>query len=52
MPFRSEAQRAYLYAREPEVARRWSAEYGGQPNLPARVSKSKAQQYAKALRKK
>lgn len=28
MPFRSEAQRRYLYAKEPEVAKRWTEKYG------------------------
>lgn len=28
MPFRSEKQRAYLWAKEPEVARRWTNKYG------------------------
>jgi hypothetical protein len=26
MPFRSKAQRRYLYARHPKVAKRWTAE--------------------------
>jgi len=28
MPFKSEKQRKYLWAKEPEVARRWSEKYG------------------------
>ena len=28
MPFKSEKQRRYLYANEPEVAKRWSKKYG------------------------
>lgn len=28
MPFVSEAQRKYLYAKEPAIAKRWSAKYG------------------------
>lgn len=28
MPFRSEAQRKYLYAKHPEIAKRWTATYG------------------------
>ena len=28
MPFRSESQRRYLYAKEPEVAKRWTEKYG------------------------
>ena len=28
MPFRSEKQRRYMYANEPEIAKRWSKKYG------------------------
>lgn len=28
MPFRSEKQRRYLWAKEPEVAKRWTKKYG------------------------
>lgn len=28
MPFKSKKQRAYLFAREPELARRWADKYG------------------------
>ena len=28
MPFKSEKQRRYLYAKEPEIARRWTEKYG------------------------
>lgn len=28
MPFRSKKQRAYLYANNPSVAKKWSAKYG------------------------
>lgn len=34
MPFQSEAQRRFLWANHPEIAKRWSAEYPGQKNLP------------------
>lgn len=55
MPFKSQAQRAYLYANEPEIARRWSSEYPvDESRLPVRAKpmKSKASEYAKALRKR
>lgn len=29
MPYRSERQRKYLHAREPALAERWDAKYGG-----------------------
>jgi hypothetical protein len=28
MPFRSKKQRAYLYANEPEIAKKWASEHG------------------------
>jgi hypothetical protein len=31
MPFRSERQRRYLWAKHPEIARRWAKEYGSKP---------------------
>lgn len=31
MPFKSEAQRRYLYAKHPEIAKRWSRKYGDKP---------------------
>lgn len=37
MPFRSEAQRGFLFARHPDIAKRWAREYPSQGALPARV---------------
>ena len=31
MPFKSEKQRRYLHANEPEVAKRWEKKYGSNP---------------------
>lgn len=31
MPFRSEKQRRYMYAQHPDIAKRWSREYGDEP---------------------
>ena len=31
MPFKSEKQRRYLWANEPEVAERWTKKYGSKP---------------------
>lgn len=28
MPFRSEKQRKFLYAKHPEIAKRWTKKYG------------------------
>jgi hypothetical protein len=41
MPFKSEAQRAYLFINHPEVAKRWAKEYPNQGKLPKHVKKSK-----------
>lgn len=34
MPFKSQAQRAYLFIHHPEIAKRWAAEYPNQKKLP------------------
>lgn len=31
MPFKSEKQRRYMWANEPEIARRWTDKYGSKP---------------------
>lgn len=41
MPFRSQAQRKFLYANHPEIAKRWSAEFPNQGKLPVHVKKKK-----------
>ena len=49
MPFRSDSQRRWMYAQDPEMAKRWEKETP-KGNLPDKVSKAKAR--AKALSKK
>lgn len=40
MPFKSKAQRAYMYAKHPDIAKRWEDTYGsGGKNLPKHVKK-------------
>lgn len=41
MPFKSEAQRRYLYAKEPKVAARFAKETPKNAKLPARVKRKK-----------
>lgn len=41
MPFKSEAQRRYLYANEPEVAREFQAHTPKGAKLPRHVGKKK-----------
>jgi hypothetical protein len=31
VPFRSESQRRFLWAKHPEIARRWTEEHGSKP---------------------
>lgn len=37
MPYKSEAQRRFMHARHPEIAKRWDREYPNQKKLPARA---------------
>jgi len=41
MPFKSEKQRSYLYAKKPAVARKYQAETPKGAKLPKRASKKK-----------
>lgn len=47
MPFKSQAQRRLLYAKHPEIAKKWSEEYPNQGKLPERVGKKKAKKKTK-----
>ena len=42
MPFKSEAQRRYLWMHEPKVAKEWAHKYGTPKHLPKHVKKKKA----------
>jgi hypothetical protein len=37
MPFKSEAQRKFLWAKHPEIAERWTREYPNKKKLPEHV---------------
>lgn len=39
-PFESESQRRFLWAKHPEIAKRWAHEYPGQKNLPMHKKKT------------
>ena len=39
MPFASEAQRRFLFAKHPDIAKRWAHKYGTPADLPAHVAK-------------
>lgn len=42
MPFQSEAQRRFLWAVHPALAKKWAAEYPPQAPLPAHVKVAQA----------
>jgi hypothetical protein len=52
MPFRSEKQRRYMYAKHPEIAARWSQEYGSKvkksasPSASGRKGRTRRRAYA------
>ena len=53
MPFRSEAQRRFLWAKHPDIAQRWADEYPNQGPLPRHVHdamkrRKRKRQHAKA----
>jgi hypothetical protein len=54
VPFRSQAQRRFLYSQHPEIAKRWQREYGSSKSLPEHVRKNKKRpkpnKLSKALR--
>lgn len=37
MPYKSSAQRKFMHARHPDIAKRWDAEYPNQKGLPEHV---------------
>ena len=41
MPFKSEAQRRFMYAQHPEIAKRWQKHTGKGADLPEKVDKKK-----------
>lgn len=45
MPFKSQAERGWMYANHPEMAKRFEAETPKGAKLPARVGKKKAKPF-------
>ena len=37
MPFKSDAQRRFMYAQHPGIARKWRKKYGPQRDIPSRL---------------
>lgn len=47
MPFKSKAQRSYLYSKHPEIAQKWTAEMGsGGSDLPEKAPTEKKKKYS------
>ena len=44
MPFKSEKQRRFLWANEPEIAKKWTAKYGSNP-ISKQLPKKKKKKY-------
>jgi hypothetical protein len=42
MPFKSKAQRRWMYKNLPKVAKRWEKKYPSRGSLPSRVRKKKS----------
>lgn len=42
MPFKSQAQRKWMHAQHPEMAKKWEAETPPKAKLPKHVAKTKA----------
>lgn len=49
MPFKSEAQRRFMFAKHPEIAKRWAHKYGTPKDLPEHVGGKKKSKVYQAL---
>ena len=47
MPFRSEAQRRFLFLKHPKIAKRWRKKYGVSKNLPEKIGNDE-KEYSKS----
>jgi len=52
MPFKSQAQRAYMFIHLPSIAKKWAEKYGPGKNLPKHVNKSRVSAKKHKLYKK
>lgn len=48
MPFKSQAQRKWMYANKPQMAKRWEKETPKSKKLPKRVSKKSSNRKSKS----
>ena len=42
MPFKSEAQKGFMFAKHPEIAKKWADKYGVPKGLPEKLGKGKS----------
>lgn len=52
MPFKSEAQRRFMYMKHPDIAKRWSTEYPNQKDLPMHKAMASALSKMRSKKKK
>lgn len=51
MPYKSDAQRKFMHAKHPEIAKRWDREYESGKDLPEHKSKKKHSKAMEGLKK-
>lgn len=51
MPYQSEAQRRFMHARHPKIAKRWDEKYGSPKDLPERKGKKHSKAFYDAASK-
>lgn len=52
MPFKSKAQRAYMYLKHPKIAKRWAEETDSSADLPEKADDKKKSSPWQAMAKK
>ncbi len=52
MPFQSKAQQPFMFAKHPEIAKRWAHKYGIPKGLPEHKTNKMSDQIRKARKKK
>jgi hypothetical protein len=51
MPFQSEAQRKFLWANRPDIAKRWAREFPGKRKLPKHKRKTNRKKKSRKMRR-
>lgn len=52
MPFRSAKQRRYMWANHPDIARRWTEEYGSEPQPKRKAGRARPKKRAAGRRRR